>query len=293
MVNKDELKNSEESAVNFDIHIGKNANINIYIEKGHLNVLLDEGDSNIQLKKGDVNIRQDCGHYNHFVNGDYNVECTGHMHVVVGEDQLTEIGGNRDVRVDGNFDYLNMTKSGSVQETLLEGSRRTKIKENLQEHIDKITERDYGNSVVERYRNAAERTYEKSFTSEKHYAWSVGVGSSIGGGSETLAAGDLSIYAGRSAIRTDEDNFLISGAGSAGLAGYANVFIEAGVVENRRNKDAVLRIFSENLSFIGGKKSVNIFSRDELRLSSLQRMKLFSSIEILSNKEITQSDVLS
>jgi hypothetical protein len=287
MVNKDESESSENSAVNFDIHIGKNANVNIYIEKGNLNVLVDEGDSNIQLKKGDVNIRQDCGHYNHFVNGDYNIECTGHMHMVVGEDHVTEIGGNRDTRIDGKFDNLEMTKEGSKQETKIY-DRGLFVRGNTQEFYHYKVERDYGYGaeggsstipVIEIYRQGAERTYSKD-TKEKYTNLSKNI------------ASDLSIRASRSVIRTDKDNFLMSENGFAGMQAYGGINIDAGVYENRRNKDATLKIFSENLSFIGGKKSTNIFSRDEVRLSALNRIKFFAGSQILRNKEIEQSGTL-
>ena len=287
IVNKDELENSEESAVNFDIHIGKNANINIYIEKGQLNVLMDEGDSNIQLKKGDVNIRQDCGNYNHFINGDYNVECTGHMHLVVGEDLVQEIGGNRDVRVDGDFDHLRLTKQGSVKETTLEGDKRTLVKGDMQEHIKKLTERDYGNTVTELYRNAAMRTYDGSYTVEKHLALGIGVGGGVGGGGD-LAVGEFSIYAGKSAIRTDLDNYLISAEGTAGIQGFSGVYLDAGVVENRRNSDAILKMYCENTSFFGSKKNTNIFARENVRLTAVKEISMNAGSKIKKNKEFEE-----
>jgi hypothetical protein len=287
LVNKDELKSDEKEAVNYDIHIGKNANVNIYIEKGNLNVLVDEGDSNIQLKKGDVNIRQDCGNYNHFINGDYNLECTGHMHVVVGEDQVTEVGRNRDVRIDGLFDNLQLTNKESVKETTLAGDKRTQVKGHIQEHIDKITERKYGDSVTELYKNAASRTYLGSYTVERHLALGIGVGSGIGGGSD-LRAGELSIYAGKSAIRTDLDNYLISGEGNVGMQGFNNVFIDAGIVENRRNPGASLKIYSENVSFFGAKKNTNIFARENLALTAVKELSLHAGSKILKNKEFEE-----
>ena len=288
LVNKDQLESKEESAVNFDIHIGKNANINIYIEKGNLNVLVDEGDSNIQLKKGDVNIRQDCGHYNHFVNGDYNIECTGHMHLVVGEDQVTEIGRNRDVRIDGDFDNLVMTKENSKQEIQVY-NRGLLVKENTQEYYYNKVERDYALGakgdltaappVGARYKRGAERTYWNE-VKEKYVVLS------------KLVEKDYSIKSNRFVVRTQKDNYLMSELGYCGMQGYAGIIIDAGIYENTRNKDAVLRMFSENLTFIGGKKSTNLFSRDELRLSSLQRLKLFSANKIVANKEVEQENVL-
>lgn len=108
LVNKDELPNSKEQCVNLDIEVGKNANVNLVINRGQCNILLKDGDLNAQLEKGDVNLRQDNGNYNHFINGDYNLEVTGHMHVVTGGSVVNEIGGARDVRVDGPFDNLDV-----------------------------------------------------------------------------------------------------------------------------------------------------------------------------------------
>lgn len=108
LVNKDELPNSKDSAVNFDIEVGSNANVNLVINRGQCNILLKDGDLNAQLQNGDINLRQDKGNYNHFVNGDYNLEISGHMHVVTGGSVVNEIGGARDVRVDGPFDNLDV-----------------------------------------------------------------------------------------------------------------------------------------------------------------------------------------
>lgn len=114
-VNRDRLENEKEKSVNFDIHVGENANVNIFVEKGHVNTRVIEGDVNINLEKGDMNIRQNNGDYNHFINGDYNLEVMGHHHTVVKENHLTEIGGSRDCRVDGEFDYLSLTGYGIEQ----------------------------------------------------------------------------------------------------------------------------------------------------------------------------------
>ena len=125
-INRDNLPNSENSSVNFDIHVGQNANVNLFLEKGNCNLRLKDGDANLQIDKGDVNIRQDDGNYNHFVNGDYNVECTGHMHTVVGGHKVDEIGGSRDVRVDGEFDNLQVTNG--YKETQVAGDHRLEVK---------------------------------------------------------------------------------------------------------------------------------------------------------------------
>lgn len=110
LVNNDKDRNSPGKSTNFDIEVGQNANINILVNRGNCQLRLKNGDANVLIDRGDVNIRQDAGNYNHFVNGDYNLEVAGHMHVVVGEDQVTEIGGSRDVRVDGEFDHIFVTR---------------------------------------------------------------------------------------------------------------------------------------------------------------------------------------
>lgn len=113
LVNSEKNQNTPNKSTNFDIEVGDNANINILVNKGNCQVRLKDGDANVLIDRGDVNIRQDAGNYNHFVNGDYNLEIAGHMHVVVGEDYVNEIGGSRDVRVDGLFDHLFVTSGYS------------------------------------------------------------------------------------------------------------------------------------------------------------------------------------
>ena len=286
LVNKDELENSEQEAVNFDIHIGKNANVNIYIEKGHLNVLMDEGDSNIQLKKGDVNIRQDDGHFNHFINGDYNLECTGHMHVVVGGDQVNEVGGNRDVRVDGDFDNLNMTKKGSVKETTLEGSMRTLVNQSLTEHTKGVTERKYYDRVFEYFQMSAERTYSNLSTLEKHNSLSINVGATIPA-SETgsLLEGDVTIYSTRSTFRADLDNYVISEQGNAGIRSYKDLFLECGSGKKGKSKESTIRMFSENDVILGARKTINLYSNQDFKISSKKNIWLFGLNKLYKNKE--------
>lgn len=124
LINSDAENNTKEENVNFDIHIAKNANVNIYLEEGNMNISLDKGSINTRVNEGDINIRQDKGNFNHTVAGDYNLEVGGHMHVVVGGDVVNEIGGSRDERIDGDFDQKYLTKpSGYLGEFLL-GQRR-------------------------------------------------------------------------------------------------------------------------------------------------------------------------
>jgi len=124
-VNRDNLANSETSCVNFDVHVGQNANVNLFMDKGNCNVRLNDGDINVEMMKEDVNFRQNKGNFNHFINGDYNLECTGHMHTVVGQDKVTEIGGSRDTRIDGAFDNLQVT--AGYKETQVKGDHRLEV----------------------------------------------------------------------------------------------------------------------------------------------------------------------
>jgi hypothetical protein len=119
-VNAKENENTEEKALNFDIHIGKNSNINIFVEKGDLNISVDKGNANIKLEEGDINLTQEKGNYNHYVNGDYNLQCTGNMHTVVDGNVVHEIEGSRSTRVGGKLDHLELSGPESVLEFDLE-----------------------------------------------------------------------------------------------------------------------------------------------------------------------------
>ena len=134
LVNSDKTQNTPNKATNFDIEVGENANINIIVNKGNCQLRLKNGDANVLIDRGDVNIRQEAGNYNHFVNGDYNLEVAGHMHVVVGEDYVNEIGGSRDVRIDGLFDNIFVT-NGYSETTIPNGNIKYTIGQNKEEFI--------------------------------------------------------------------------------------------------------------------------------------------------------------
>lgn len=134
LVNADKTQNTPGKATNFDIEVGDNANINILVNRGNCQLRLKNGDANVLIDRGDVNIRQEAGNYNHFINGDYNLEVAGHMHVVVGEDHVTEIGGSRDVRVDGLFDNLFVT-TGYSELTIPNGNLKHTIGVNKEEFV--------------------------------------------------------------------------------------------------------------------------------------------------------------
>lgn len=126
VVNAENTESTPSKNVNFDIEVGENSNVNLILKKGNCNLKLESGDANILLQDGDINLTQKDGNFNHNVNGDYNLEVTGHMHVVVGKDFVNEIGGSRDTRIDGKFDNLHVTNGYS--ETLIEnGDRRVEV----------------------------------------------------------------------------------------------------------------------------------------------------------------------
>jgi len=115
IVNKDKIKNTPEKSVNFDVYVGGNSNVNLYVKGGNVNVTLEDGDVNMHLENGDMNIRQNKGNYNHFVNGDYNLEVTGNMHTVVGKSELREIGESRETIINGKYDSLKLSNvSGEI-----------------------------------------------------------------------------------------------------------------------------------------------------------------------------------
>ena len=101
-------------------------------------------------------------------------------------------------------------------------------------------------------------------------------------------SGEYCLKAENSTIRTKKDNFIVSELGNSGVLGFSSVFIEAGIVDDSRNKDAVLRIFSQNLSFIGGVNKTHLFSREDMTLSSLKNIFMFSGGKLYKNKEFEQ-----
>jgi hypothetical protein len=110
-------KETEGQSYNLDIEVGKGSHLNIIIRKGNCNIILEEGDVNLLSKKGDMNIRQENGDYKHYVNGNYRLDVTGQMDVIVGQNYVSNIQGSRFVQVDGELDYLNMTNSNAHLET--------------------------------------------------------------------------------------------------------------------------------------------------------------------------------
>ena len=155
VVNAENTESTPSKNVNFDIEVGENSNVNLILKKGNCNLKLESGDANILLQDGDINLTQKDGNFNHNVNGDYNLEVTGHMHVVVGKDSVNEIGGSRDVRIDGTFDNLHITEGysetlvekgdmrievGANHHTLVHGESHLKVEQGRREFITQYDE---------------------------------------------------------------------------------------------------------------------------------------------------------
>lgn len=153
LINSDAENNTKEENLNFDIHIAKNANVNIYLEEGNMNISLDKGSINTRVNEGDINIRQDKGNFNHTVAGDYNLEVGGHMHVVVGGNVVNEIGGSRDERIDGDFDQKYLTNSSGYLGEYLLGDRRSYIANHSYTEVGK-TSTEVANERFETYKSA-------------------------------------------------------------------------------------------------------------------------------------------
>lgn len=117
LVNAKNQENTEEKSTNFDIHVGKNANINIFVEKGDVNITVEDGNTNTLVKKGNVNLRQEEGDYRHYVNGNYRLHVTGKHETIVENNQLLHVKGSRATAIDGVLDYLELTNSNSHIET--------------------------------------------------------------------------------------------------------------------------------------------------------------------------------
>lgn len=229
-VNRDNLPNTEASCVNFDVHVGRNANVNLFMEKGNCNVRMNDGDINLQMMKGDVNFRQERGNFNHFINGDYNLECTGHMHTVVGSDQVTEVGGSRDTRVDGLFDNLQVTTG--YKETKVDlGDHRLEVGGNVYDLFHQTHQtRILLNRIIEIIGNNDEvigandtlnvRANQNQTVTGSRFATTVGsVNTSTLGSTKETTAGSLDIRAGAKAAISSSIMHLNGGASILGTAG--------------------------------------------------------------------------
>lgn len=148
LVNAGENENTEEKSTNFDIHVGKNANINIFIEKGDVNITVEDGNTNTLVKKGDVNIRQEDGNYKHYVNGDYRLHVTGNHETFIGKNELKHIQGSRATSIGGVLDYLQMYNRNAHLETI--GNKESKImKNNYYIYSDNFISRSKKQTIIE------------------------------------------------------------------------------------------------------------------------------------------------
>lgn len=159
LVNSGENENTEEESLNFDIHVGKNANINIYVEKGDLNVTLEEGNSNILVKEGDVNLRQEDGNYKQYVNGDYRLHVTGRRETIIEQDDICKIQRSRATTIEGELDYLEMTNdNGHFEKVGTQESKRmsknittsslNNISRTEEQTVIETTDPDLGNLTI-------------------------------------------------------------------------------------------------------------------------------------------------
>lgn len=260
IVNKDDTESTPSKNVNFDIEVGKNSNVNLVIKKGNCNVKLEEGDVNLLMNQGDINIKQEKGNYNHFVNGDYNLEVTGKMHTVVGKDVVNEIGGNRDIRIDGQFDNKWVTKGYS--ETLIEnGDMRIEVGANHHQLI-------HGEShlKVEKGRRSFIDLYEEL---------------SVSGPTKIkVAPGDLDIFTDGSISMSSSGSFDGSFIGSTKISSNSSFDIYS-IEPAKITSESNLELLSNADFKLTGFSSVDILSRSVLRMSSAGTMGLNASGSIL------------
>ncbi len=118
-------KEDEDKEYNLDVELGKGSTLNITVKKGNCNIILDEGDVNFISKKGEVNLCQHDGNFKHYVNGNYRLEVTGQMEVVVGQNYISKIKKDRYTEINGKLDWLNMTNSDAHLE--LTGNKQATI----------------------------------------------------------------------------------------------------------------------------------------------------------------------
>ena len=230
VVNKDDTESTPSKNVNFDIEVGRNSNVNLVIKKGNCQLKLEDGDVNLLMNRGDVNIRQEKGNYNHFVNGDYNLEVTGKMHTVVGKDLVNEIGGNRDIRVDGKFD--NKWVTSGYSETLVEkGDMRVEVGANHHQLIH-----GESHTRVEQGRRTFIEQYEEL---------------SVNGPTKTKVTGNFDIFT--------DGNIAISSSGTfdGSFTGFTKI-----------TSDSSIDIFAASSAKLTANSSFDILSQGALKINS-------------------------
>ena len=265
IINNDEIENTPSKNVNFDIEVGRNANVNLLIKKGNCNVKLEEGDINLLMNQGDVNIRQEKGNYNHFVNGDYNLEVTGKMHTVVGKDVVNEIGGNRDIRVDGDFDNKWITKGYS--ETLVEkGDMRIEVGNNHHQLI-------HGEShlKVEKGRRSFIDQYEEL---------------SINGPMKLkVAPGDLDIFTDGNISISNSGTFdgSFTGATKISTSSSLDIFSTSSA---KISSNSSLEMLTQGLMKLNASSSLDVLSGASMRISSGSVMGINASGALLQTGSV-------
>ena len=76
---------------NFDIHVGKNANLNIHVEEGNINTKITKGDMNVELTEGNFYTHVN-GDFEHYVSGDYNLRVDGQLRTQSGKNTYMNAG---------------------------------------------------------------------------------------------------------------------------------------------------------------------------------------------------------
>jgi hypothetical protein len=265
VVNHDDTESTPAKNVNFDIEVGRNANVNLLIKKGNCNLKLEEGDVNLLMNQGDVNIRQEKGNYNHFINGDYNLEVTGKMHTVVGKDVVNEIGGNRDIRVDGDFDNKWITKGYS--ETFVEkGDMRIEVGANHHQLI-------HGEShlKVEQGRRTFIDQYEEL---------------SVSGPTKIkVAQGDLDIFTDGNIAISSSGTFDGSFTGATKITSDSSIDVFAATTAKIYSTSS-MEVLSQGPMKLNGSSSVDILSGASMRISSGALMGINASGALLQTGSV-------
>ena len=90
-INQDESPEGEPKYGNFDIHVGKGANLNIHVEEGQINTKITKGDMNVELADGSFYTHVN-GDFEHYVSGDYNLRVDGQLRTQSGKNTYMNAG---------------------------------------------------------------------------------------------------------------------------------------------------------------------------------------------------------
>ena len=90
-INQDESPEGAPKFGNFDIHVGKGANLNIHVEEGQINTKITKGDMNVELADGSFYTHVN-GNFEHYVSGDYNLRVDGQLRTQSGKNTYMNAG---------------------------------------------------------------------------------------------------------------------------------------------------------------------------------------------------------